>query len=126
MMPVHLLDLEPAGHVLPHVDHSDYCGDFIVGLSLLTDSLMTLHRTDSAGIPLPPPHDAWLPMHLPRRSLYVLTGAARHEWAHAVPNEPPKGRRLALILRDRARGAADVPRWRKWKWGATDAKSGAS
>ncbi len=50
----------------------------------------------------------WLPIRLPQRSLYVLCGEARYEWAHALSREsewegerlPAKGRRLALIWRD--------------------------
>ena len=136
LMRIHLLDLAPDGHIAPHVDHVDYSGDFIVGLSLLTDSVMTLHHR---GIGEPETNlkdekstDVWLPMYLPRRSLYVLQGEARYDWAHAVPQMPEwneedsqgtqsectlpivKGRRLAVIFRDVA--PVDAPRWRKWRW----------
>ena len=52
---------------------------------------------------------AWLRLRLPRRSLYVLRGEARYEWAHAMPLAqewddgvalPPRGRRVALIFRE--------------------------
>ena len=50
----------------------------------------------------------WLPMRVPRRSLYIMRDAARYEWSHALPLEQPwdtggsqpRGRRVALIFRD--------------------------
>ena len=93
-----------------------YSGEAIVGLSLLSGCVMTLHH-EPRGY-----HDAfgdaavtddgapWLPLRLPRRSLYVLRGPARFEWAHAVPQTLPWGsdrggestreRRVSLIFRD--------------------------
>ena len=133
LLPVHVLELGEDGYISQHVDHVEYSGGSIVGLSLLTDALMTLHhvgphaadtkgeastaedhsRPDQAGENAP-----WLPMLLPRRSLYVLRGAARYEWSHAVPLDrslwpgPPeeaeglktRGRRIAMIFRDRPPG----------------------
>ena len=63
----------------------------------------------------------WLPLKLPGRSLYVLRGPTRYEWAHAISQQPwvgegdsesessesdrtERGRRLALIFRDAAPG----------------------
>ena len=143
VLPVHVLDLHEDGHIMKHVDHTEYSGEAIVGLSLLTDAVMTLHHEprgyhdvprpppaaaaaaaaadrsdgasgrDAAGQALPSDEDAeapWLPLQLPRRSLYILRGAARYEWAHAVSRhskiagddgtEAARGRRLALIFRD--------------------------
>ena len=127
LMRVHLLDLAADGYILPHVDHTDYSGNHIVGLSLLTESVMTLHHVGS-GVPDSGSYATWMPMRLPRRSLYVLTGDARFKWAHAVPKLPPKtsdsdpfgrlpakGRRLAIILRDEA-GKTNAPKWRRWNW----------
>ena len=57
-------------------------------------------------------------MLLPRRALYILRGEARYEWSHAVPPDlsvwrgahddeaattAPRGRRIAMIFRDRPR-----------------------
>ena len=124
LLPVHVLDLAADGYIAKHVDHVGYSGESIVGLSLLSGCTMTLHHeprgyhdafgaaaTDDDGAP-------WLAMRLPRRSLYVLRGAARYEWAHAVRAPAPpgrlgsggdapgdggdaaRGRRIALIFRD--------------------------
>ena len=165
LLPVHILDLQPDGAISKHVDHVDYSGDSIVGLSLLSSAVMTLHHEPRGyhDVPATPPrgggdggggdgggadssgpateaiggesgdaagdHAPWLALRLPRRSLYVLRGAARYEWAHAMtldssvprlvreafPADDSRealagggggdgpsspGRRLALILRD--------------------------
>lgn len=107
LLPVHLLDLAPTGYIQRHVDHVEYSGAHIVGLSLRTDALMTLHATRESG---GPNEDVWLPMRLPRRSLYVLHAEARYEWAHAIPQDPSawwdagplpnKGQRLSVLFRD--------------------------
>jgi hypothetical protein len=122
VLPVHVLDLEAGGRIGKHVDHVEYSGEAIVGLSLLADATMTLHHEPRGyhdvprGPPTPPADDAssapeasadaapWLALRLPRRSMYVLRGAARYEWAHALE---PAGRRLALIFRDAH--ASDAP-----------------
>ena len=157
LLPVHILDLQPDGAISKHVDHVEYSGDAIVGLSLLSSAVMTLHHEPRGyhDVPAAPPrgggdgggadsagqateatggeavdaeggYDApWLALRLPRRSLYVLRGAARYEWAHAMTLDSrvprlreafegnqealagegggdgsSRGRRLALILRD--------------------------
>lgn len=134
VLPVHVLDLHEEGHIMRHVDHVDYSGSSIVGLSLLTGATMTLHHEprgfhdpprppatadakgrDGGDMPEPLAADTapWLALTLPRRSLYVLRGAARYEWAHAISRysgltadgkpgaeQTPRGRRLAMIFRD--------------------------
>ena len=116
--------------VISRSNPSVYMHRYIVGLSLLSDAVMTLHHEaqpnragneDESAAPgrhvanTPPQMStsAWLPMLLPRRSLYVLHDEARYDWAHAVPSEPEwegvafeKGRRLTILFRDQA--AAEV------------------
>ena len=108
LQPAHLLDLAPTGFIRRHVDHIEYSGAYIVGLSLLSDAVMTLHWEKDQE------QQVWLPLWLPRRSLYVLHGEARYEWAHAIPRDAAEwwpadsraavpvrtGRRLAVIFRD--------------------------
>ena len=88
LLPLHLLDLEPTGYISRHVDHVDYSGPSIVGLSLLSGAVMTLHHqppgpgrqaSDGRGV-----GGAFVAMRLPRRSLYILRGEARYDWAHAI------------------------------------------
>ena len=108
LMPVHLLDLHAEGEIGRHVDHLEYSGAYIVGLSLLSDTVMTLHHEHSTSS---------IEVLLPRRSAYVLTAAARYEWAHALPARPSfggrdveKSRRISILLRDRhAAEAAGLP-----------------
>lgn len=138
LLPVHILDLAADGFISRHVDHVEYSGESIVGLSLLTDAVMTLHyeppstpadgegrQETGEGETSHPRHDQRhgsgtvsdgrgrggpvLALRLPRRSLYILRGAARYEWAHAIPRSfqwdkhttlARSDRRLALIFRD--------------------------
>ena len=101
VLPVHILDLLPEGEIGTHVDHQEYSGAHIVGLSLLSHAVMTLKREECGSR---------CELLLPRRSLYVLSGAARYEWAHEVAAQPvfegvpmpAKQRRLSLLFRDRA------------------------
>lgn len=43
---IHILDLAEKGVIKPHVDSVRYCGSTIAGISLLSDSVMRLVRTD--------------------------------------------------------------------------------
>lgn len=92
LLPVHILDLAAEGEIGPHVDHVEYSGRFIVGLSLLTDAVMTLRHQHS---------DVLARILLPRRSLYVMVDESRYDWEHAIPLQE-KGRRVSLLFRDRA------------------------
>ena len=90
LLPVHILDLQPDGAISKHVDHVEYSGGTIAGLSLVSSAVMTLHHEGT---------DAALDLTLPPRSLYALSGAARYEWGHSLV---PAGRRIAMLFRDRA------------------------
>ncbi|KAI6172013.1 hypothetical protein M3Y98_00925700 [Aphelenchoides besseyi] len=63
---VHLLDLHEDGHIKPHIDATRYCGRVISGLSLLSGSIMRLRHKNHKD-------DFIVDMHLPRRSLYILS-----------------------------------------------------
>ena len=99
ILPVHILDLLPEGSIASHIDHIEYSGEYIVGLSLNSHAVMTLQHKNL---------DAAFDLLLPRRSLYVLQGAARFEWEHSIARHPtfdgeqlaPKGRRVSVIFRD--------------------------
>lgn len=125
LLPVHVLDLKagPEGHIRHHIDHVDYSGEKIGGLSLGSAAIMSLrHRSQGDEV-----H-----MLLRARSLYCLQGPARYEWEHGIlptllsepaslaaaahgieveeggglPVEPSqeKGRRVVLVFRDAPRG----------------------
>lgn len=81
-LPVHVIDLDADGIITPHVDSVKFSGDLVCGVSLLSPAIMTL-RPDS------PPEQANDPayrvqIHLPPRSLYVLSGNARYHFAHSI------------------------------------------
>lgn len=105
-MPIHVLDLKPEGWISRHVDHTEYSGAYIAGVSLLSHAVMLLESEQGDG--------SAFELLLPRRSLYVLHGEARYKWGHSVPLEPsfegqplpPKGRRISILLRDPAPGEA--------------------
>ncbi|KAJ3601446.1 hypothetical protein NHX12_032414, partial [Muraenolepis orangiensis] len=75
--PVHVLDLDKAGYIKPHIDSVKFCGSTIAGLSLLSDSVMRLVKEDDA--------DQWLDVLLPRYSLYILSGATYQRGLSAHP-----------------------------------------
>ncbi|XP_045454366.1 alpha-ketoglutarate-dependent dioxygenase alkB homolog 7, mitochondrial [Melitaea cinxia] len=98
----HVLDLAPAGHIRPHVDAVRFCGDTIAGLCLLSRAVMRLAHAERAHLAL----DALLP----RRCLYVMTGAARYQFSHALlggahsawrGERVARSRRVAVIARQR-------------------------
>ena len=99
LLPVHILDLAADGEIGLHVDHVEYSGRFIIGLSLLSDAVMRF-RHESSGV--------HADIVLPRRSVYVMTDATRYDWAHAIPMQP-KGRRISLLFRDANPADAAAP-----------------
>ncbi|KAK0163803.1 hypothetical protein PV328_002496 [Microctonus aethiopoides] len=98
---VHILDLAAEGKIKPHVDSVRFCGDIIAGVSLLSDCIMRLslvgHEKEC--------REDFL---LPRRSLYIMSGVARHKYNHEVlgPDESilngkkiERKRRISIICR---------------------------
>lgn len=59
LLPVHILELNHDGEILPHVDNINYSGSVIAGLSLQRDSILTLSNTSESES-----------IELPRRSFY--------------------------------------------------------
>ncbi|XP_036797351.1 alpha-ketoglutarate-dependent dioxygenase alkB homolog 7, mitochondrial isoform X1 [Oncorhynchus mykiss] len=99
--PVHVLDLDKAGYIKPHIDSVKFCGSTIAGLSLLSDSVMRLVREDEPA--------EWLNLFLPRRSLYILRDQARYKFTHEILKDDeslfsgqrvPRHRRISVICRN--------------------------
>ncbi|XP_029014121.1 alpha-ketoglutarate-dependent dioxygenase alkB homolog 7, mitochondrial isoform X2 [Betta splendens] len=99
--PVHVLDLDKAGYIKPHVDSVKFCGSTIAGLCLLSDSIMRLVKEDCSK--------EWLDLLLPRRSLYVLRDEARYKFTHEILKDEesvfkgqkvPRQRRVSVICRN--------------------------
>mmetsp|Transcript_29606 Transcript_29606/g.41660 ORF Transcript_29606/g.41660 Transcript_29606/m.41660 type:complete len:262 (+) Transcript_29606:115-900(+) len=98
---VHVLDLAEEGYIGPHVDSVKFSGRYIIGLCLLSSSIMRLTHVrtkDKIDLLLRP------------RSLYVLRDELRYEYDHEIlPSQPAptfkgeeikKSRRISLMLRD--------------------------
>uniref|UniRef100_A0A3Q2PJF5 Alpha-ketoglutarate-dependent dioxygenase alkB homolog 7, mitochondrial n=1 Tax=Fundulus heteroclitus TaxID=8078 RepID=A0A3Q2PJF5_FUNHE len=99
--PVHVLDLDKAGYIKPHVDSVKFCGSTIAGLSLLSDSIMRLVKDDAPN--------EWLDLLLTRRSLYILRDQARYNFSHEILKDEesvfnghrvPRQRRISVICRN--------------------------
>jgi len=111
-LPVHVVDLASDGFITPHVDSIKFSGGLVCGVSLLSSAVMTLRPENQQYADN---DDASVRMFLPRRSLYVLSGAARYDFTHSIearasesielprPEDgdgEEKGRRISLIFRD--------------------------
>uniref|UniRef100_A0A3P8SEX7 Alpha-ketoglutarate-dependent dioxygenase alkB homolog 7, mitochondrial n=1 Tax=Amphiprion percula TaxID=161767 RepID=A0A3P8SEX7_AMPPE len=99
--PVHVLDLDKAGYIKPHIDSIKFCGSTIAGLSLLSDSIMRLVKEDDSS--------EWLDLLLSRRSLYILRDQARYQYTHEILKDEesvfngqkvPRQRRISVICRN--------------------------
>ncbi|XP_030373271.1 alpha-ketoglutarate-dependent dioxygenase alkB homolog 7, mitochondrial [Scaptodrosophila lebanonensis] len=126
---VHILDLAADGVIKPHVDSTRYCGNTISGISLLSDSVMRLVRTDAEKYqqgntasndkekdtayrhqPVPLRDDNfYADLLLPRRSLYIMSHTARYNFTHEIlanehatfcGNPVQKTRRISIICRN--------------------------
>ncbi|XP_064552399.1 alpha-ketoglutarate-dependent dioxygenase alkB homolog 7, mitochondrial isoform X2 [Drosophila montana] len=124
---VHILDLAPDGVIKPHVDSTRYCGNTISGISLLSDSVMRLVRTDAEKYQQnssnPSTEDTsyrqqpkallennfYADLFLPRRSLYIMSHTARYNFTHEIlgnehskflGNPVEKTRRISIICRN--------------------------
>eukprot|EP00052_Salpingoeca_macrocollata_P011784 m.91065 g.91065 ORF g.91065 m.91065 type:complete len:225 (-) comp18199_c0_seq1:31-705(-) len=96
----HVLDVDAEGEILPHVDSTQYVGRVVVGLSLMSSSVMQFQRQDGATVRVL----------LHPRSLYIMSGSIRYDFTHAVlRGEQPwqggsvrKGRRISILVREEA------------------------
>ena len=93
--PVELCNLdyrsERGAAIQPHKDDVWLWGDRLVTLNLLSSTVLTFNcpcgRTE-------------LEVPLPRRSLVVVEGRARHMWLHSIKKECIVNRRVAVTLRE--------------------------
>lgn len=98
---VHVLDVEAKGAIKSHVDSTRFCGSTISGICLLSSAVMRFtHEKDKSRYA-----DALLK----RRSLYIMQGKARYDYAHAVLGAEeskfrgqvvPRDRRISVICRN--------------------------
>lgn len=74
-----------------HFDDFWLWGERLVTINLLSSTTITMSHED-LGIELD--------VELPRRSLIVMSGAARYQWKHGIKRENITSRRLAVTLRE--------------------------
>ena len=130
LLPLHALDLQRDGFIAAHVDSVKFSGGILAGLSLLSPSVMRLRPAQlvDSNPQLAAASRRYVDLLLPRRSLYVLTGAARYEWTHEIAaavcvfasGRPMPlaldGKAAAVAAAEAARGVAGaviVPRYRR-------------
>lgn len=94
-------------HILPHSDcENDVIHDPILGLSLSGSAIMTLLLPRArSGLGRTVKKD----VHLPRRSLYVMSGPALYSWHHGIFPGKTNGTRYSLTFR-RASPGTNVTR----------------
>jgi alkylated DNA repair dioxygenase AlkB len=104
-----LLNVYPAGEgLLRHTDDLRFWTGWVLGFNLGSPTMMTfslpVYRNENSSSSAVDPVDVWLP----RRSFYVLTGAARYQWQHEIKPRMAdevnggtvvRGRRTSLTLR---------------------------
>ncbi|XP_055841151.1 alpha-ketoglutarate-dependent dioxygenase alkB homolog 7, mitochondrial [Episyrphus balteatus] len=128
MQYVHVLDLDEKGVIKPHVDSTRYCGTTISGMSMLSDAVMRLVRTDEKkyqqgnSVQNDSNDDEYrnqpttvlkgnfyADILLSQRSLYIMSHSARYNFTHEIlSNENSnfkgspvkKGRRISIICRN--------------------------
>ncbi|XP_021694845.1 alpha-ketoglutarate-dependent dioxygenase alkB homolog 7, mitochondrial [Aedes aegypti] len=115
---IHVLDLAKQGVIKPHVDSVRYCGTTIAGISLLSDSVMRLVRTNDEEqtnaeyrqiFASNRDDKYWSDVLLARRSLYIMKDTARYKFTHEIlagddsifqDRKVDKDRRISIICRN--------------------------
>ncbi|XP_074528616.1 alpha-ketoglutarate-dependent dioxygenase alkB homolog 4 [Halichoeres trimaculatus] len=83
----------------PHLDDSWLWGERLVTINMLSDTTLTMSLDQ--GLPeLGLAEEVRVAVRLPRRSLVVLHGEARHRWKHAIHREDVHERRVCSTYRE--------------------------
>ncbi|XP_041656518.1 alpha-ketoglutarate-dependent dioxygenase alkB homolog 4 [Cheilinus undulatus] len=83
----------------PHLDDSWLWGERLVTINMLSNTTLTMSLEE--GLPeLGLAEEVQVAVHLPRRSLVVLYGKARHKWKHAIHREDVNERRVCSTYRE--------------------------
>ncbi|KAJ1970186.1 hypothetical protein IWQ62_000095 [Dispira parvispora] len=104
-LPAHILDLHPQGAIRAHVDNTEFSGDFVAGLCLLSPTVMKFTHVKDP--------DCVLKVLLPQRCFYVQRHDLRYQFTHEIPSrEDPteenqfhgqiisRSRRISILFRD--------------------------
>lgn len=84
----------------PHLDDSWLWGERLVILNLLSDTVITMSLDQGWGGM--DRGEVRVAINMPRRSLFVLYGEARHRWKHAIYREHIHSRRVCSNFRELA------------------------
>ena len=79
-------------NLAPHFDDFWLWGERIIGVTLLSDTVMTYTRPGDSSVVIQVP--------IPRRSLYVMSGTSRTEWQHGIYAEDIHGKRFVITVRE--------------------------
>ncbi len=91
---------DPGAPIGWHRDRPHF--DTVVGISLASEATLRFRKREGAGF-------RRFSLNLPRRSAYILSGEARHEWEHSIA--PAEQLRFSITLRTLSgKGAAAAAR----------------
>ncbi|KAJ1647651.1 hypothetical protein IWQ61_010071 [Dispira simplex] len=104
-LPSHILDLHPQGAIQAHVDNTEFSGDYVAGLCLLSPTVMKFTHVKDP--------DCVLKVLLPQRCFYVQRHALRYQFTHEIPSNQDqaegnrfngqivsRSRRISILFRD--------------------------
>ncbi|XP_067113545.1 alpha-ketoglutarate-dependent dioxygenase alkB homolog 4 [Osmerus mordax] len=83
----------------PHLDDSWLWGERLVTINLLSDTILTMSMEEGLS-EIGDEGEVRVKVHLPRRSLVVLQGEARHRWKHAIYRQDVHARRVCSTYRE--------------------------
>ena len=91
---VNILSYEESkgSNIASHFDDFWLWGERIIGLNLLSDTVMTYIKPDDPSVTIQVP--------IPRRSLYLMSETSRNEWQHGIHAEDIHGSRLVVTVRE--------------------------
>lgn len=79
--------------IAAHVDNTEWFGEHVWSLSLLTPTVMRFQPTTATG------PDGLVTLDLPPRSLLELSDESRYEWTHEIRATDVNARRLSITMR---------------------------
>ncbi|XP_028840143.1 alpha-ketoglutarate-dependent dioxygenase alkB homolog 4 isoform X2 [Denticeps clupeoides] len=84
----------------PHLDDSWLWGERLVSINLLSDTTMTMSLDEDLCVLNLDGGGVRVAVQLPRRSMLVLYGEARHRWKHAIHRRDVHSRRVCMTFRE--------------------------
>ena len=91
---VNILSYEESlgSNIASHFDDFWLWGERILGLNLLSDTVMTYTRPNDPSIVIRVP--------IPRRALYLMSKSSRNEWQHGIYAKDIHGKRFVVTVRE--------------------------